>query len=58
MARVEKNAAGEDVRVDTPEFGCITIEAAAPAPPPATAPAKTKAKPAPSEPVAATEGDN
>lgn len=37
MARVEKNAAGEDVRVDTPEFGCIVIEAAAPA-------TKTKAK--------------
>lgn len=48
MARVEKNAAGEDVRVDTPEFGCIVIEAAAPT--------KTKAKAAPSEPEAAAEG--
>lgn len=28
MARVEKNAAGEDVRVDTEEFGCVTIEPA------------------------------
>jgi hypothetical protein len=48
MARVEKNAAGEDVRVDTPAFGCITIEAAAPT--------KSKAKPAASEPDAADEG--
>lgn len=30
MARVEKNAAGENVRVDTEEFGCVTIEAAKP----------------------------
>lgn len=52
MARVEKNAAGEDVRVDTPDFGCITIEDAAPE----TAP-KTKAKAAPSEPEAADEGE-
>ena len=29
MARVEKNAAGEDVPVDTPEYGCIVIDAAA-----------------------------
>lgn len=49
MARVEKNAAGEDVRVDTPEFGCIVIEAAAPAP-------KTKAKPVKIEADAADEG--
>lgn len=47
MARVEKNAAGEDVRVDTPEFGCIVIEAA---------PTKSKAKPADSEADAYTEG--
>ena len=26
MARVEKNAKGESVRVDTEEFGCRTIE--------------------------------
>lgn len=32
MPRVEKNAAGEDVRVDTPEFGCIVIEETKPAP--------------------------
>jgi hypothetical protein len=32
MARVEKNAAGEDVRVDTPEYGCIVIEETKPAP--------------------------
>lgn len=50
MARVEKNAAGEDVCVDTPEFGCIAIEAAAPE--------KTKAKAATSEPEAVTEGEN
>ena len=51
MARVEKNAAGEDVRVDTPEFGCIVIEAAA-------EPAKnTKAKAAPSVSEAPTEGE-
>lgn len=50
MARVEKNAAGEDVRVDTPEFGCITI-----APDPAP---KTKAKAAKDAPEAATEGDS
>lgn len=48
MARVEQNAEGEDVRVDTPEYGCITI---APEPAP-----KTKAKPAASEPDAAEEG--
>lgn len=30
MSRVEKNAAGEDVPVDTPAFGCIVIEAAKP----------------------------
>jgi hypothetical protein len=38
MARVEKNAAGEDVCVDTPDFGCIVIEETKPA-----TPAKTKA---------------
>jgi hypothetical protein len=32
MPRVEKNAAGEDVPVDTPEFGCIVIEPTPPAP--------------------------
>lgn len=46
MARTEKNAAGEDVRVDTPEFGCITI---APEPAP-------KPKAAKSAPEAAEEG--
>ena len=51
MARIEKNAAGEDVRVDTADFGCIVIEAAAPEP-------KTKAKAAKSAPEAVTEGDN
>lgn len=51
MARIEKNAAGEDVRVDTPAFGCIVIEAAAPEP-------KTKAKAVKNAPEAATEGDN
>ena len=51
MARVEKNAAGEDVPVDTPEYGCIVIEAAAPEP-------KTKAKAAKGEPEAVTEGDS
>lgn len=44
MARVEKNAAGEDVPVDTPEFGCIVIEAAAPAETAEPAAAKSKAK--------------
>lgn len=55
MARVEKNAAGEDVRVDTAEFGCFTVDPAAEAPAPKT---KTKAKPAltPSEDEAADEG--
>lgn len=52
MARVEKNAEGEDVRVDTPEYGCITIPAAAPEPAP-----KSKAKAAESEPEAAPEGE-
>jgi hypothetical protein len=51
MARIEKNAAGEDVPVDTAEFGCIVIEAAAPTP-------QTKAKAAASKPEAATEGDS
>jgi hypothetical protein len=32
MARVEKNAAGEDVRVDTPEFGCVVITETKPEP--------------------------
>lgn len=50
MHRVEKNAAGEDVRVDTPDFGCIVIEAAA-APEP-----KSKAKAAKCEPCADAEG--
>lgn len=49
MARIEKNAAGEDVRVDTADFGCITI-----APDPAP---KTKAKAADSAPEAAPEGE-
>lgn len=31
MARVEKNAAGKDVRVDTAEFGCIVIKETTPA---------------------------
>ncbi len=48
MARVEKNAAGEDVRVDTPDFGCITVEA--------TAPTKPKAKPVIDAAEAAEEG--
>lgn len=26
MSRIEKNAAGEDVNVNTPEYGCTTIE--------------------------------
>jgi hypothetical protein len=51
MARFEKNAAGEDVDVSGPEFGCITIKAAAPEPAP-----KTKARPAAGEPEAAEEG--
>lgn len=49
MARVEKNAAGEDVRVDTAEFGCITI---APEPTP-----KSKAKPVADEAEASPEGE-
>lgn len=45
MARVEKNAAGEDVPVDTPEYGCIVIGETKPA-----ATAKNKpAAPAPDE---------
>ncbi len=51
MARVEKNAAGKDVRVDTADFGCIVIEAAAE---PAQ---KTKAKAAASVSEAPTEGE-
>ena len=51
MARIEKNAAGEDVDVDTPEFGCFVIEASAPE-------TKTKAKAAKGEPEAVTEGDS
>lgn len=50
MARIEKNAAGEDVRVDTADFGCIVIDAVAPEP-------KTKAKPAKSGADAVPEGD-
>lgn len=44
MARVEKNAAGEDVRVDTPEYGCIVIEDAKPAAPKNKAAAKAEAE--------------
>ena len=44
MARVEKNAAGEDVPVNTPEFGCYVFTEE-PKPAPATATA-TKTKPA------------
>lgn len=55
MARVEKNAAGEDVRVDTAAFGCIVIEAAAPTPAPDPAP---KAKPATRGAATALEGVN
>lgn len=40
MSRVEKNAAGEDVPVDTPEFGCIVIEETKPAAPKSKAAAK------------------
>lgn len=37
MARVEKNAAGKDVRVDTEAYGCVTIAAqSAPASPAAS----------------------
>jgi hypothetical protein len=46
MARLEKNADGKDVRVDTPEYGCFTVEAEKPA----------KPKPA-SKTVAADEGE-
>ena len=53
MARVEKNAAGEDVRVDTPEFGCITIAAETP-----DIATKTKAKPVKPGRAPITEGDN
>lgn len=49
MARIEKNAAGEDVDVSGPAFGCLVIESE-----PAT---KTKAKAASSAPEAVTEGD-
>lgn len=31
MARVEKNAEGKDVRVDTPAYGCFTIKPETPA---------------------------
>jgi hypothetical protein len=31
MARVEKNAAGKDVPVDTPAYGCFVIEETKPA---------------------------
>lgn len=56
MARVEKNAAGEDVPVDTPEYGCIVIPAAAdPVEEPAAS--KTKAKAAKGESEAAPEGE-
>jgi len=52
MARVEKNAAGEDVRVDTAEYGCIVIDDAA-----SETATKTKAKAAKSAPEAADEGE-
>lgn len=49
MSRVEKNAAGEDVPVDTPEFGCFTIASEKPA-------AATKSKAAAK--AAAPEGES
>lgn len=48
MPRFQKNAAGEDVDVSGPEFGCHTVTAE-----PAQNP---KAKPAKSAPEAAEEG--
>lgn len=48
MARFQKNAAGEDVDVSGPEFGCHTV-----APEPASTP---KSKPAKGEAEAAEEG--
>ncbi len=48
MSRVEKNAAGEDVPVDTPEYGCFTYGSEKPA-------AATKTKAATK--AAAPEGD-
>ena len=50
MSRVEKNAAGEDVRVDTADYGCIVIEPT----PPATA-TKTKAAAKAAEPEGESE---
>jgi hypothetical protein len=47
MDRVEKNAAGKAVPVNTPEFGCIVIDA--------IEPPTTKAKA--SKPEAAEEGE-
>jgi hypothetical protein len=55
MTRVEKNAAGELVPVDTAEFGCIVIQPEAATPDPE--PAKSKAKAAKGEPEAADEGE-
>lgn len=52
MDRIEKNADGEDVCVNTPAFGCIVIEAAAPEPAP-----KSKAKPVADAAEAAPEGE-
>lgn len=49
MARVEKNAAGKAVPVDTPEFGCITIGA--------VSHTKTKAKPVKDGAEAADKGE-
>lgn len=45
MPRVDKTAAGEDVRVDTPEYGCFVIDETKPAAAPKTKPAA----PAPDE---------
>lgn len=49
MPRIELNAAGEEVRVDTEEFGCVTVE-------PAT-PKTTKAKAKPESGEAETDGE-
>ena len=54
MARVQKNAAGEDVRVDTPAYGCKTVEHAKPAPAETKSTTKSKAK---AEEPSADKGD-
>ena len=57
MSRIEKNAAGEDVDVSTPEYGCAAPEKAPKPAPKTKIITKTKAPLKPSDETANEEGE-